>query len=274
MEPKPLRDQTLTTIEEITKSSVQVVMATCPIHGPYKAFSCTLLSGTPYLGRCPKCMIDEQKKFEDEARAEYAQGGEHARTIMQRLLDAGVPDEDLHCTFASYDAMGDKGVQGVVNAFRRVANEDVLNLTVIGQTGRGKTHLAVATLNQIAYNDPDGKISMRYIRESRMLRDMKASFSDPSLKSEQQIIDELSRVDVLIVDEIGKASTSAYNATALEEIMDARYQKRRTIIIGNVTEAELKAHLTDGTISRLSQSQKSEKRILVTATDYRRRMQA
>lgn len=276
METKDLKNITMTTVGNIVQSSVRMVRAECPIHGPYTAMQCILLDGKPYAGRCPKCMLEEERRENEKAKqayeAEQAQVQEiNANEPILRLQQAGVSEEDLHCTFASFDTMGDQDVLGVVNAFRNLCNTDVYNITCIGQTGRGKTHLAVAAMHQIAYNDPEGKISMRYIRESRMLRDMKASFSNPELKSEQQIIDELSKVDVLVIDEIGKAPTSAYNASALEEIMDARYMSKRTIILGNVSEQELKDHLTDGTISRLSQYQRSDKRLLATVQDYRRR---
>jgi len=274
METKDPKGITMTTVGNIVQSSVRMVRTECPIHGPYTAMQCIRLDGKPYTGRCPKCMLEEEQRENEKAKQEFLaeQGQEISpNDPILRLQQAGVPEKYLQCNFASFDTMGDQDVLGVVNAFRKLCNTDVYNITCIGQTGRGKTHLAVAAMHQIAYNDPEGKISMRYIRESRMLRDMKASFSNPELKSEQQIIDELSKVDVLVIDEIGKAPTSAYNASALEEIMDARYMSKRTIILGNVTEQELKDHLTDGTISRLSQYQRSDKRLLATFQDYRRR---
>ncbi len=262
------------TLANLTKSSVRIVRAECAIHGPYTTLSYIEPNGNLYTGACPQCNLEKQLRLEEEAHKDAVSRKESddTKAVEKRLIDAGVQEDDLHCTFASYDTGDDPSVQDVVNGYMHVCDSDTLNLTVIGKTGRGKTHLAIATMRKIAENDTEGKITMRYIRESRMLRDMKASFSNPALKSEQQIIDELSAVDVLVIDEIGKASTTAYNAVALEEILAARHTRRRTIIIGNVTEDELKDHLTDGSISRLSH--KAEKKLLNTFADYRRRKQA
>ncbi len=269
----------ISVLENKTGMKTRFVPHTCSKHGRYMAIAAVDFDGNPIFSSCPECRrireiaLDEQAHIEAGNRIVTQEATDRESQVKARLLKAGLPLEYTDCSFSNFRLFGDQGMLDVVNAFRMICNSTILNLTVMGQTGRGKTHLAAATLRHIAANDPEQKISMRYIRESKMLRSMKASFSSKTYSgpSEQEIIDELSAVDVLVVDEIGKAKTSDYNAQALEEIMDARYQKRRTIILGNVNATDFVNHFSDGTLSRLSW--KSGKKAFPDGEDYRRRLE-
>ncbi|MPM13395.1 hypothetical protein SDC9_59752 [bioreactor metagenome] len=272
-----------TVLEQVTGIKTRLVPEVCPKHGRYTAIVGVGIDEKLIVGKCPKCRLEEEEALEQKLRQEAgqflkpttAEETEQMREakLVARIMKAGIPEEHYKSSFSNYKTFGDQLVLDVVNAFRRVCNSETMNLTVIGATGQGKSHLAAAALRQIAANDPEQKTIIRYVRESKMLRAMKASFSSKTYNgpSEQEIIDELSAADVLVIDEIGKASCTAYNAQALEEIMDARYQKRRTIILGNVTADDLVNHFTDGTRSRLTW--KAEKLELNTGMDYRRRLE-
>ena len=268
-----------TVLEQVTGLHTRFVSVECPKHGRYMAAVGVGIDEKLIVGKCPTCLEEERKVFEEQARTEYqdylAQKAKQEReaALRNKLLEAGLPEEYLKCSFSNFNSFGRQDVYDVIQAFRQVCDNSTCNLTVIGPTGQGKTHLAAATLRHIAMNDPQGKTSLCYIRESKMLRMMKAGFSNKNYTgpSEQEIIDKLSSVDVLVIDEIGKSLESQYNAQALEEIMDARYQKRRTIILGNVDADDLVKHFTDGTRSRLTW--KAEKKELNIGEDYRRRLE-
>ena len=152
METKDLKNITMTTVGNIVQSSVRMVRAECPIHGPYTAMQCILLGREAVRRRVPNA-----RKNAERRKRRHTKLSRRNQETMPRIRSTGVSEEDLHCTFASFDTMGDQDVLGVVNAFRKLCNTDVYNITCIGQTGRGKTHLAVAAMHQIAYNDPEGK---------------------------------------------------------------------------------------------------------------------
>lgn len=272
-----------TVLEQVTGIKTRFVSVTCYKHGPYTAIVGVGTDEKPHFSKCPACQLEAEEAWERQLRQEAGtavqpvsaedEAQQREARLVARIAKAGFQEEHYTSTFSNYKTFGDQLVLNVVNAFRRVCNSETMNLTVIGPTGQGKTHLAAAALRQIISNDAEQKISIRYVRESKMLRAMKASFSNKTYNgpSEQEIIDDLSTADVLVIDEIGKVAHSAYNAQALEEIMDARYQKRRTIILGNVTAEDLINHFTDGTRSRLTW--KSEKLELNTGMDYRRRLE-
>ena len=272
-----------TVLEQVTGIKTRFVSVTCHKHGPYTAIVGVGTDEKPHFSKCPACQLEAEEAWERQLRQEAGtavqpvsaedEAQQREARLVARIAKAGFQEEHYTSTFSNYKTFGDQLVLNVVNAFRRVCNSETMNLTVIGPTGQGKTHLAAAALRQIISNDAEQKISIRYVRESKMLRAMKASFSNKTYNgpSEQEIIDDLSTADVLVIDEIGKVAHSAYNAQALEEIMDARYQKRRTIILGNVTAEGLINHFTDGTRSRLTW--KSEKLELNTGMDYRRRLE-
>jgi len=272
-----------TVLEHKLGIKTRFVVRTCEKHGKYRSLVGYNITGQPLYSECTECRRERDIAKDEQARIESGRialdqaNVDKEALVKARLLRAGIPQEYTGCSFSNFRIYGTEqqmqDLYDVVNTFRWICNSTIMNLSVMGQTGRGKTHLAAATLRYVLEKDPEQKLSVRYIRESRLLRACKASFSSKTYTgpSEQEIIDDLSAVDVLVIDEIGKAKTSEYNAQALEEIMDARYQKRRTIILGNLVESDFKSHFSDGTLSRLSW--KSGKKAFPDGEDYRRRLE-
>lgn len=257
-------------LEEI--SSMKFKSLHCKKHGPYKGFV-TCYDGLRIEAACPKC------KAEAEEEEKKTPGGKILKEIIDemavmRLYDAEVDRAYFDCTFESYITDGNPKVESVVRAFRAVAEDRIKNLTCIGATGVGKTHLAVAALRLVAENESErtgsvlkGK-KILYIRESALMRRLKANFSDSYQPTEAQVMGIISQVDLLVIDEVGKAMKSDYNSQALEEIIDRRYTHKRTILLSNLSERDLASHLSDGTKSRLSVN--AAKMVLARDQDWRR----
>ena len=74
----------------------------------------------------------------------------------------------------------------------------------------------------------DMPVSIHYTTETQLLRALKTTFSRKDGPTEQDIINRMSKVDVLVLEEVGMAKDSEYNLTALQEIIDARHRSKRT----------------------------------------------
>lgn len=236
----------MTIRQELPKSGIRVERRVCDIHGFYTAFIAQLMDGTEHASPCPAC-----KELRDQEQ--YSTISDSSLFVRNRLIDAGVPDDMADITFKNMP----KGLREnttLVESCRKLADGQVNSLVLLGGNGVGKSTLAVATLSEIIQRSlsEEKQLSLHYTTETKLLRSLKTTFSRKDGPTEQDIIDRMSRVDVLVIDEVGWAKDNEYNLLALQEIIDARHRSKRTIILGNPTENDFKEHLTESSRSKLN----------------------
>jgi len=129
-----------------------------------------------------------------------------------------------------------------VNArqMRTLADLDFLpkaeNIVFIGGTGVGKTGLASALLLKAIQN---GHRAL-FIRAQDLFDEMYASLAD---RSSRHLLARLSRIDVLLVDELGYLNLRPEQTNIFFKLMEERYLRRPTIITTNLDYAEWPALL-------------------------------
>ncbi len=230
------------------------VNISCKQHGKYDTFSRTNPDGTEYVGRCPECIRLALIDQDENNKISIAD----STIISDRMLAAGVPEEYAALTFETLPqgllANGD-----LIASCIELCDKKINNLLMLGSTGVGKTSLACAILSRVL-QDRQGDYwpSICYTTEARLLRAMKSTFGRREGPTEQDIINQMGRYDVLVIDEVGKAPASDYNVTALEEIINMRYKARRTVICGNISGPELKVHFSEGMSSKLSYNSRTK----------------
>jgi DNA replication protein DnaC len=244
-------------------TEVKMIQANCPEHGPYSAFSRKNPNGTRFISRCPECQRLEEIARQEQSRVRLDDSG----IISNRMQAAGVPDEYCDLTFETLP----KGLlanSDVVTACIELCDDKAKNLIMLGTTGVGKTSLACACLSRIlTTKQTENFPTIFYTKEAKLLRAMKSTFGRREGPTEQDIINEMGRYEILVIDEIGKVTASDYNAAAIEEIIDMRYKTRRTIICGNIDSNDLKRHFTEGTRSKLSYESRMKD---LTGIDHRK----
>ncbi len=106
-------------------------------------------------------------------------------------------------------------------------SENGTGLYIEGTNGTGKTHLAVAIALQLMQGD---KASVLFRTAGDMFLDIRNSFNNPS-RTEKQVLDVYRKVDLLIIDDLGKEQCTDWAISTLYSIVNERYEDLKPIII-------------------------------------------
>jgi DNA replication protein DnaC len=123
------------------------------------------------------------------------------------------------------------------------------NIVFIGPTGVGKSGLAIGLLLKAIQNG----YRALFVKAQDLFDEMYASLAD---RSSRQLVNRLSRVDVLAIDELGYLNVKPEQSNIFFKLMEERYTRRPTIITTNLAYDEWHQFLgnkqmVDALLSRL-----------------------
>jgi DNA replication protein DnaC len=110
------------------------------------------------------------------------------------------------------------------------------NIVFIGDTGVGKTGLACSILRKALQNGYRGL----FVPAQDLFDDMYASLAD---RSSRRLLNQLSRVDVLVIDEMGYLNLKPEQSNIFFKLLEERYHRRPTIITTNLDYEEWQGFL-------------------------------
>lgn len=143
--------------------------------------------------------------------------------LKRRLQAAKFP---LQATLADLDLSPQRGLKRA-EVLQLAQSEWVgrhLNMLVLGATGAGKSFLASA-LGRAAC---EAEYNVRYHRTSRLLHALQLAHADGSFP---QLLHQLARIHLLILDDWLRDPLSRTQARDLLEILDDRYGRAATMIV-------------------------------------------
>lgn len=184
---------------------------------------------------------EEKKAQEEEAKRRTA---EQAR-INRLLGNSGIKKRFQQRTFPKFrcDTPGRKKSYTIAKeyadnfAYHKAIGD---GLYIEGTNGTGKTHLAAAIALQLI----DEGIPVICKTSSDLLMDIKKSFGNSSI-NEAQVLDVYKKVDLLIIDDLGKEQCSDWSMSTLYSILNDRYEDMKpTIVTTNYNTDQLTAALT------------------------------
>lgn len=221
----------------------------CEIHGDYEAQQLTEL-GISSL--CPECQEEQDKKRQAEEREQQERA--KARRVQVLRQNSGVPKRFSGLTLDAFNPPTDKSSK-ILAACKRYAEnfEDRLamggGLVLCGQPGTGKTHIACAIADHVIAEHCRTAV---FTSIMDMAREVKATYSRDSKRTEAEVIKDYLTPDLLVIDEVGAQRGTETELLLAQEIIDKRYQQvRSTIVISNLPEDELGRYIGERAIDRM-----------------------
>jgi DNA replication protein DnaC len=229
--------------------------AHCDAHGAYRArvHVMTIVDEQQRIrSGCPKCLAERSAR--EEARRIEGERIERARIAGNLRAASGVPARFREARVAKFVATTDAQARVARIVARFIDTFDPksgVGLLLLGNCGSGKTMLACSVINALV----EQLHSARYLRVTDAVRSIKATYSKTSTITENEAIANLVSPDLLVLDEVGVQFGTEHEAVLLFEIIDRRYAEcRSTILVSNLTAAELEKYLSERVMDRFRET--------------------
>jgi DNA replication protein DnaC len=197
----------------------------CPEHGPFRG-EYFVYMGVRYGPYCPECEREKTEKIakedaEKEARKIAEDKEKEQLAFLARMHEMNIEPAYYESTFDNFKATTPELEHNLARVKALVSGE-IKKIVMIGKNGTGKTHLACAAVHALG-----GKIMTMY----EISTTIRASYTSTAKHDELEIVDELARLPLLAIDEIGRTKGSDTEANWLSYIIDKRHVRGLPLIL-------------------------------------------
>jgi DNA replication protein DnaC len=161
--------------------------------------------------------------------------------FTRALTRARVPKRYEHCDFENFDidlwegrpnshAWNTSLAQAklvVVGFARNYPAGSQTGLLLMGPSGVGKTHLAVAALRQLMSRGHQ----VRFYDYRELLKEIQASYNPDDPSSEAGVLGPVLDVEILLLDDIGAGKPSEWVMETIGHILNKRYNEKRVTLL-------------------------------------------
>jgi DNA replication protein DnaC len=174
------------------------------------------------------------------------------------LEQASIPKRYASCSFKNFEPEHDDSLRHALKIAKQfVKNYPVqdVGLLFIGPCGVGKTHLAVATINELILQK---NVPCYFCDFRELIRRIQNTYSPDSPLTESDILEPIFNRDVLVLDELGAKRTTAWVEETIFYIINHRYNnKKLTVLTSNFPD-----HVDDEENSRDAYFKKGEETLV------------
>lgn len=167
-------------------------------------------------------------------------------TVMVNLFNqANIPSRYALArleNFKNFTGNGEDIISNVKSWLKLIGKGENLNhykgIIVEGGVGVGKTYLLTSIAKHIIFKG----LSVKFVDFFQLITEIKAKYS---LKQDvdESILNPLLKVDVLIIDELGKGRRTNFEQTIIDQLVMGRYNQQKLIIAS--TNCSLKNAITN-----------------------------
>ena len=166
--------------------------------------------------------------FEEEKKLRKMQ--EFANKVDKIIKNSKMSKRNLNYKFENFEVNSNnkKVYQSLKEYSEKLANSvERKGLILVGNNGVGKTHLACSIANELIKNG----IPIIYGTLINLLAELKNTYDVDNNISEMEIIKLYEKVDLLIIDDLGKEKPSEWGLEKLFTIINSRYESNLPVLI-------------------------------------------
>lgn len=237
-------------MKTIKKIPVTPEKGICEKHGEFEFGYADMGSRVFVRDNCGKCATEKAEREELERKAkEVSDAIEKERKRKESArVNAGVSKRNMYKTFDDYICSNEgqkKAKSDCVRYFKEFPSDK--SMIMVGGVGTGKTLLASVGIESII-DDHQCEI----IKTIDVVRELKATWAKDSNQTEEGLIKYYSKIDLLVLDEVGSQFGSDTEKLFIFDIIDGRYQNMKpTILISNLDIGGIKDAIGDRCVDRL-----------------------
>ena len=149
----------------------------------------------------------------------------------KHLLDlAGIPSRYVDCDFSTYQTNSNRGLTVAkikVETWAEQYPEDRNGLLLIGPSGVGKTHLAVAALKCLTRKG----LHCLFCDYRELLKEIQNSYNPSVQATELELLRPVFETEVVLLDDLGAVKPSEWVWDTVSIILNTRYNEKHTTLI-------------------------------------------
>jgi DNA replication protein DnaC len=237
---------------EVSDAKPVAKLVQCEKHGEFvsKATEMPVFRGRFFWSSCPTCSTERTEAEESRRIAE--EEAARQRRMEQRLSQSGIPLRFRDRTFENYVAdteQKQKALQAAKEFAENFADHSRDGTTVVfsGKPGTGKSHLALAAAMTVMNTG-----TAMYLNALDLVRMVRDTWRRDSEMTESAVLNELSTVSLLIIDEIGVQYGTDGEQVILFDVLNRRYRDLMpTILLTNLGAKGMKEFLGERSFDRL-----------------------
>lgn len=225
---------------------------TCSKHGITYIAEVVFIGSKKVIQPCIRCMDKNKETKHREDSELYAH--KKQQVFHRNFNSSNIPRRYTERTFENF-RIENSDMGAAIDTARKYLlkitseSNQGANLILSGLPGTGKTHIACAIGREFCNH---GRVL--FVTVSEVIRKIRTSYRQGSEKTEQDIIDFYSRVNLLIIDEIGIQKGTESEEHLLFEIINNRYSGfKSTILISNLNASELKDLIGERAFDRMKE---------------------
>ena len=238
-------------MKSVSEIPVQPAIGNCEKHGDFNYEYMPSPRGKFWVkDYCAKCLEEKNEaerlhKIAEEKK--LAEENEKRRRKNVRV-NAGISKRNLYKTFDDYICKNEGQQKAKADCVKYVENfPSDKSMIMVGGVGTGKTLLASAALDALVDD-----YRCEIIKVIDVVRELKATWAKDSEKTEEGLIKYYSKLDLLVLDEVGSQFGSDTEKLFVFDIIDGRYQEMKpTILISNLDIDGIKDAIGERCVDRL-----------------------